>query len=123
VETFEEIRRTFPEDFETCVRADTMIAQIYHKKEADRMDPSLDRIVAACSDRIRSATDPVEANRFRLLLGDAFQKVERYAQAEDTFEMVKRESAEGSGHWRIADQRISEIGAEMIRRSLQDPIR
>jgi tetratricopeptide (TPR) repeat protein len=123
VETFEDIKRTFPDDFETCVRADTMIAQIEYKKESDRVDASLDRIVAACSDRIASATDPALANRFRLLLADAFQKVERYAQAQDTFETVKNESPEGSGHWRIADKRISEIGAELIRRSSQDLIR
>ncbi len=123
VETFEEIKDSFPDDFETCLRADTLIAQIYYKKENDRLDASLDRIAVACSDRIESATEPDEANRVRLLMGDAFQKVERYAKAQDAFEMVKRESKEGSGHWRIAEKRIDEIESAMIGRAFQGSIR
>lgn len=111
VSTFAGIKKIFPEDYQACIRADTMIAQIHHRKGDDKLDADLDRIVEACSDRISSTTDPDEINRYRLLMADAFQKVKRYPEARAAFETVRKENPKQSYGWITANKRIAEIDA------------
>jgi len=107
-----DLQERFPDSI-AAIEADVELSVLFQKEDPEKADAYLRAATEAFADRVREATESVQAARLEGRLARAYFRVERYQDAIDTYERIREENPDDTVLQEQIENLIQEVRQAM----------